>query len=247
MLFSEKSALLQIPRSADAEDAMYLDAIRYAAEMVELSFVRLCDSLLRLPVEDDEVRHRLLSVAAIQDAWAMIDSSDRLRSLIKPSKILNAHPEVCSTFIDSISPIRDLRNTVQHLDHKIPSLAAKEWPVWGTLRWFEWREPPHKGVSCLLQAGGHVTKRPLYVQEPRQGQDAVGVSDVILASRGAEVSLHVLRENVCLFSQALDQIVADAFEQVTAEERLADLFVQVGVDFRLGVAMDSAERVVVSK
>lgn len=232
MLFANKSALLQIPSCADSQDVMYLDAIRYAAEMVELSYNRLCDSLLQLPLVDDETKHRFLSVAAIQDAWSMIDSGDRLRSLIKPSKILNACPDLCSTFIDSILPIRDLRNTVQHLDHKIPSLAAKEWPVWGTVRWFEWREPPHTGIACVLQAGGHVTKRPIYVQEPRQGHNAVGISDVVLASKGSEVSLHALRENVSLFSQTLEDVVANEFEHATSAERLADVFLQVGVDFR---------------
>ncbi len=233
MLFSENSSLLRIPSSADVQDVMYLDAMRYAAEMIELSYVRLCDSLLRLPIEDDVTRHRYLSVASIQDAWAMIDSSDRLRSLIRPSKILSSYPDFCAEFVESVAPIRELRNTVQHLDHKIPSLAAKDWPVWGTLRWFEWREPPRKGVSCLLQAGGHVERRPLNIQSPRHRQDVIGVSDVILASRGVEVSLNVLRENVFMFSQTLDDIVSEAFEQVATEERLADLFLHVGVDFQV--------------
>jgi hypothetical protein len=233
MLFDDTSALLRIPSSANAEDVMYLDAMRYAAEMLQLSFDRLCNSLLHLPLVDDGTRHRFLSVSAIQDAWAMIDSGDRLRSLIKSSKLLKAHPELCSSFIESILPIRDLRNTVQHLDHKIPSLAANEWPVWGTLKWFEWQEPPHKGISCLLHAGGHVTKRPMLIQEPARGSDAVGISGVVLGSRGAEVSLHLLRENVFHFSQSLEKIMQNEFELATSTERLADAFLQVTVDFRL--------------
>jgi hypothetical protein len=234
MLFHSGSPLLALPQSMDKQEAMYLDAMRFAMEMAELSYVRLCDALIKLPGESDEAQHRLLSTCVVQDAWSMIDSADRLRSLVGRAKSLDEHADLKNGFEGSIAAIRDLRNTVQHLDHKIPSLAAKDWPVWGVLRWFAWTEPPHVGVSCQLLAGGHVTKRPLSMEEPRSKDEPAGISEVILASRGVEVSLRTLRDNIALFARALEEVTAEDFANKSSNERLADLFMSVGVDFRLG-------------
>lgn len=234
MLFHSGSSLLALPQSMDKQEAMYLDAMRLAMEMAELSYSRLCEALIKLPREDDEVQHRLLSTCAVQDAWAMIDSADRLRSLMGRAKSLDMCPELKRGFDKRIEAIRGLRNTVQHLDQQIPSLAAKKWPVWGALRWFAWTEPPHVGVSCQLLAGGHMTKRPFTVEAPRSKEEPVGISEVILVSRSVEVSLRTLREDIVLLARALEEVTAKKLVSQSSVGRLADLFMMVGVDFRLG-------------
>jgi hypothetical protein len=52
MLFDGDSALKRLPQSVPIEKVMCLDAMRYAAEMVELSYIRLCDGLLAIADED---------------------------------------------------------------------------------------------------------------------------------------------------------------------------------------------------
>jgi hypothetical protein len=234
MLFTAGSPLLALPQGMDKQEAMYLDAMRFAMEMAELSYSRLCEVLIKLPGEEDEVRHRLLSTCAVQDAWSTIDSADRLRSLMGRAKSVDICTDLKSGFDERIDAIRGLRNTVQHLDQQIPSLAAKKWPVWGALRWFAWTEPPHVGVSCQLLAGGHVTKRPFTVEAPRSKEEPVGISEVILVSRGVEVSLRTLREDIALLARALEEVTAKRLADQSSDERLADLFMMVGVDFRLG-------------
>lgn len=209
---------------------MYLDAMRYAAEMVELSYARLCDELLAIVHEDDEGRHRRLSIEALHDAWAIIDSADRLRSLICTAKFF--HDEDRKAFGDNMRSVRELRNTVQHLSGKIANLASQQWPVWGSLSWFEWTEPPHKGRTCLLAAGSRVTRRAEVAQEPREGDYVPGLSEVTLTSGGIEVSLRTVRENVIQFAAALEQGVKDEHANEPAKRFVADVFVSVDVDFR---------------
>jgi hypothetical protein len=231
MLFDGDSALKRLPQSVPIEKVMYLDGLRYAAEMVELSYSRLCDGLLAIAREDDEQKHRLLSVQVLHDAWSIIDSADRLRALMWASKIFDA--EDMAGFVDCMKGVRDLRNTFQHIDSKIAKLAARQWPVWGSLRWFEWTEPPHVGRFCVLAAGSRVTRRPEPVQEPKPGDSPPGISEVFLASEGVDVSLRAVRENVVLVARALEQGVRDEYSQVTQQASFAaDLFICVGVDFR---------------
>lgn len=80
MLFASDSALTRLPQSMPAAEVLQLDAMRYAAEMVELSFTRLRESLTAISGEDDEQKHRRISIQVLTDAWAIIDSTDRLRS-----------------------------------------------------------------------------------------------------------------------------------------------------------------------
>lgn len=230
MLFDGDSALRRLPQGTPREEVMYLDAMRYAAEMVELSYIRLCDGLLAIADEDDEQKHRLLSVQVLHDAWSIIDSADRLRALMWASKIFDEEDE--AGFADCMKGIRDLRNTFQHLDGKIPKLAARQWPVWGSLRWFEWTQPPHVGRFCVLAAGSRVTGRAEIAQQSRQGDEALGISEVILMSDGVDVSLRSVRENVVLLAKALEQGVSAEHQAAQGLPLAADLFMCAGVDLR---------------
>lgn len=178
----------------------------------------------------DEQKHRWLSVQVLHDAWAVIDSADRLRSLVRASEIFDE--EGRTGFADCMKGVRDLRNIVQHLDGVIGGLARRQWPVWGSLRWFEWIEPPHVGRVCLLMAGSRVTGRPEAVQEPRPGENSPGVSEVFLVSDGIEVSLRAVRENVALFAIALEQGASDEHASAQSAPFAADLFISANVDFR---------------
>lgn len=233
MLFDGDSALTHLPQSMPVAEVMQLDAMRYAAEMVELSFTRLCEGLTAIVGENDEQKHRQLSVQVLTDAWAVIDSADRLRSLVRTSKLFDEDDK--ASFDTSMKPIRDLRNTVQHLDGKIASLAARKWPVWGSLRWFEWIEPPHVGRVCVMVPGSRVTGRPEMAQAPRTTDTAPGVSEVVLLSDGVEVSLRAIREYVVHFAHELEQGVRDEHSQGDGSPQLVtDLFLSADVDFRRG-------------
>lgn len=233
MLFARDSALTRLPQSMPTAEVMQLDAMRYAAEMVELSFTRLCEGLTAISGEDDEQKHRCISIQVLTDAWAIIDSADRLRSLVRKSELFDADGQ--RDFESCMKPIRDLRNVFQHQDGMIDGLSRRQWPVWGILRWFEWIEPPYVGRLCLLAAGSRVTGRPEKAQEPRPGDTSPGISEVILLSDGTEVSLRTIRENVAQFARALELGVREEHPQGDRSPTLvADLFLKADVDFRRG-------------
>lgn len=53
MLFPHTSSLYALPPNFNKEDILFVDGIRYASEMVQISYNRLADALKQLPEEDE--------------------------------------------------------------------------------------------------------------------------------------------------------------------------------------------------
>ncbi|RJG00577.1 hypothetical protein D3878_02460 [Noviherbaspirillum sedimenti] len=201
--------------------------------MVQIAYNRLAEALKQLPEEDEPNTHRHLMTCAVHDAWSIIDSADRLRGLVSRSTLLNQIEKAKQKFISNADPIRKLRNTLQHIDTLIPNHAGAEWPVWGFLRWFCWKEFPHTGISCQLLAGGHVTKRPFNIGGPHPECSGENLSDVFLSNKGIEVSLRDIKNCVEALSIEVESLIEKlAAERGLSQTRFADVFISAHVDFR---------------
>lgn len=232
LLFPHTSALYALPKNLEKKEILYLDGVRYACEMINLSYDRLCDSLIKLIDEDDPNTHRHLMTASVHDAWSIIDSADRLRALIESSDVLSFLKIPPSDFFKDAEAIRKLRNVIQHIDRLIPNHANADWPVWGGLRWFRWDQFPTLGVSALMLAGGHITTRPLNLAEPQAGEYGRPISNVLLFTKGTEVSLSDLHSHVHSMAIAIESSI-DAMNKSagSVEERFADIFIKANIDF----------------
>jgi hypothetical protein len=137
LLFPHTSSLYALPQSLEKKEILYLDGVRYACEMVHISYDRLCESLEKITYEDDPDIHRHLMTAGIHDAWSIIDATDRLRSLVERSDVLKELKESSPNFFLNADIVRKLRNVIQHIDTLIPNHANADWPVWGGVSWFQ--------------------------------------------------------------------------------------------------------------
>ena len=119
-MLSIDSPFLNIPAALDRKQAVFLDGMRHAGQIVELSYTRLCQALTDLSVGGTTAEKPTGFTHVFLDAWAFVDAADRFRCLweMQPS---------ASTIPDKFSPdavriqlqdIRDVRNVSAHLVHR---------------------------------------------------------------------------------------------------------------------------------
>ena len=115
---------------------LFFDGIRVAVEMAERAYERLADTLHRSAITESshEDRFRLVPLCLL-DAWSIVDSTSRLRGLLRQLPGFKSDATSLNIFLERTEDIWGLRNLGQHLEGKIARLAAKGHTVWGTLTW----------------------------------------------------------------------------------------------------------------
>ena len=74
-------------------------------------------------------------VAAIFDAWSLIDACHRIRRLILQVPVLRHNTPALQNFLRATEQVQTLRDYVQHFASEIPSIPQNSYPLWGALSW----------------------------------------------------------------------------------------------------------------
>src|ERR1700722_14623995 len=133
MIISEDSPFRRLPADLNAEQAAFLDGVRYAADMVGLSYERLKLALRKLATE--EKPGQVYFTAAFQDAWSIVDSVHRLRRILGHMPGMTNSTPRYKLFARRTAVAEELRNRIQHLGERLKAVASDGEPVWGTLAW----------------------------------------------------------------------------------------------------------------
>src|SRR5216684_2838868 len=84
VIVTAESPLRRIPAALNRKQALFIDGIRIAAEMIDSAYVRLEDFLLH----SGEMRAGELRIAApFLDAWSIVDSAHRFLGLIEQAPL----------------------------------------------------------------------------------------------------------------------------------------------------------------
>ena len=136
MLVEQSSPLRRLPASADRRTVLFLDGIRYSIEIGDLSFGRLSKTLERI-AELGESNEGLAAmiVEAVSDAWVLVDSIHRLRSLVAQLPGLKQNQPAVQAFLRGTLSADTFRNYVQHFRSGIDGFVTSGRPLWGTLSW----------------------------------------------------------------------------------------------------------------
>jgi hypothetical protein len=137
MRIDNDSPLRHLPADMTREQVLFFDSIRVTAEMADLSYGRLEAGLRRIGLADPGDKGSLGTelVAAMHDAWSLVDSLHRLRGLFDRCPGLQKSTVTYKRFRHATNGITDLRNFAQHLNTAIADVAATDSPAWGTLNW----------------------------------------------------------------------------------------------------------------
>jgi len=157
----ETPILNSIPSGLIRKDVFILEGIRYAFNIIQISYQDLFDDLTSI----SKANHKKENIKSqsfyrvFKNAWSIIDFSWKLRNLILQIN----HPEENEVEINEQSEknlnieffnkIRDFRNTFQHLDERISEVIVEENDsVWGNISWI-YVINKQKIHSCLLYPG----------------------------------------------------------------------------------------------
>ncbi len=172
MRISKESPLRRLPSALNIRQTLFLDAIRYSAEMSFIAYSRLQEALLSLPYRDI-IKNSTLEIQSesiMLNAWSIIDSVYRLRILLEQFPHLKQKSSGLILFYQSTSRVENLRHSIQHINREIDSLVKNKIPVLGTLSWVYSTEPDKKMYLCNLQPGTIFSRTVPFGRVPKKVQ-----------------------------------------------------------------------------
>ena len=136
MLIPNDSLLRRLPTNLSTRLVLFIDGITYSAEILDLAFQRLSQTLEKIAsgqVQKDHLRAHIIE--SVSNAWVIIDSGHRLRELVQQLPGLKQKQPDVQLFIRKTSDIEDLRHYYQHFRTEIDSFVKKCMPLWGSIAW----------------------------------------------------------------------------------------------------------------
>jgi hypothetical protein len=137
MTIEKDSPLRRLPSGLDRQQILCLDGIRIAADITDLAYHRLVETLL-FALKDRETGGENIGrcvLMATMDAWTIIDATHRLRELLGSMPGLSKRLLDFQIYIRKTKIADDLRNYVQHFRNDITTIINANAPLWGVLTW----------------------------------------------------------------------------------------------------------------
>ncbi len=156
-MISQNSILRRLPPQLNRKQALFLDGIRHAVEIVDLAYTRLQATLTNIALgnQSEPLRENLFTPAFL-DAWALVDAIDRFRALwdLMPNAQKGAVAPDAKSFKELSQPVRDLRNVADHLAQRADYVVARKGTALGELSWYTaLNHQGTEGLSCIIVPG----------------------------------------------------------------------------------------------
>ena len=170
-MITSDSILRQLPPGLNRKQAFFFDGIRHAAEIVWFAYSRLQSTLTDLAFERvAPIDYAPVFTSAFLDAWAIVDSIDRLRSLLNLVPVPKApRSESDPLSFDVVTAdLRNLRNVADHLAQRADYVLANKTAALGVLSWVTILDSElPKIVSCTIDQRGPQIKGVRSKQDQR--------------------------------------------------------------------------------
>ena len=214
MLINEKSPLRRLPNKLNPRQAQFFDAIRFAAEMMDLAYQRLLGHLLTL-AGPDVTNPQISASVAFLHAWSIVDSAHRLHGLVDNLPGLtkrNQSPEF-RKFSEKADSVEKLRNAVQHMETEIHKSAEAGKAVWGTLSWIRGSYAGETIYTCLLVSGAMMPGGSHEFINPAGLKIRMPIDHVTLRQGGTSVNLTEVVDAIAAVISLLEHALTNEFQQ----------------------------------
>jgi len=194
---------LRVQPAIDDREAASLDAIAFAANVVDVVYGRLTNALAARPVQVE---------AVFADAWSMIDWIHRLDGLVRSCRGLSKKAEAVIDFLNGSSLVESHRHAIQHPEGTLPATAQSGRSPWGHLCWTI-AGPEGVGVGyTMVIATPSIRKldqaHPYRYPDARDPRSPVDWVSLYPADGEAEISLTGQHEALVRFVVRLEAAVA---------------------------------------
>lgn len=235
LLLGRDSVLRQIPANVAPKQALFLDGIRHAVEIMDVAYGRLRDALTDLalyPPASNTLPE--ISAHVFLDAWGFVDAIDRFRMLYTqmPGMKLNPARGGFSPLLEATQEFRNLRNVADHLAQRADFVISRSGAALGELSWLTGAqlEPEVIAWHCTLRPG------TLRAVPPMRTDQIVSTLDwptdsIRLSAGGYEGNLSKVRTHAAVRIRHLEAQLQQIFRQPTQEEVpvLNDMFTRRAV------------------
>ena len=215
-MLNEDSILRQVPVALNPKQALFIDGIRHAIEIIDLAYGRLRDTLTRTalnPPSSSELPK--ISAQAFLDAWAMIDAIDRFRMLYLQMPGISFPPPKAGveTLQEALKPFRNLRNVADHLAQRADFVVSRGGAALGTLSWLTgFKIDPITAWYCTLRPGT-VRTQPEFRKEPLVSTLDWPTDRITLVAGGYEGNLSSVRPPIELRVKRFEEQLKNAFDE----------------------------------
>lgn len=147
---------------------MELEAIGYAADLIEIAISRLRKTAELFTSETPDIENNILTVRSMfLDAWSIIDIAHNMKKVLekfqrREEKSGGAASQQTLSFLDLAEKATALRNGMDHLSGQLRNLASKKSSsaLYGALSWvwvtdFEEGSPTHARINLLTAGAFH--------------------------------------------------------------------------------------------
>lgn len=222
LLLGRDSVLRRIPVNLVPKQALFLDGMRHAVEILDVTYGRLREALTHLalnPPAQSDIPDIFAHVFI--DAWGFVDAVDRFRMLYTQMPDMKA-----GNAKDGIPPLRevtqvfrDLRNVSDHLAQRADFVISRNGGDWGELSWLTGAQLQPKEIAwhCTLRPGTHQTNPSMQTDSIISTLD--WPTDSIRLSVGEyEGNLSEIRKHIALRIRHLEAQLEPVFQQPTQEK-----------------------------
>lgn len=167
ILIGRDSSLRRIPVTVSPKQAVFLDGIRHAIEVMDIGFHRLRNELTKVALEPPNTAELpMIGASLFLDAWAVVDAIDRFRQFYTgfPGMRHVNTTENIQPLREALQTFRDLRNVGDHVSSRSEEVVAKgDGAALGELTWLTGAQLLPKVVAwhCVLRPGTFRSKPSL--------------------------------------------------------------------------------------
>jgi hypothetical protein len=226
LLLGRSSVLRQIPVNVVPKQALFLDGIRHAVEIMDVAHGRLRTALTDLALFPP-ASNKLAEISAhvFLDAWAFVDAVDRFRMLYiqMPGMNFGAASGGIPPLHEVTQEFRNLRNVADHLAQRADFVISRDGAALGELSWLTGvqLEPEVIAWQCTLRPG---TLRAI---APTEADSITSTLDwptdsIRLSAGGYEADLSKVRTHIAVRIRYLEAQLLRIFSQPS--QALVDVF-----------------------
>lgn len=217
LLLGRDSVLRQIPINVDPKQAIFLDGIRHAVEIMDIAYNRLRDTLTNLalvPPVSDELPD--ISAHVFLDAWGFVDAVDRFRILY--TKMPSMRPVAAKGSIPTLREVtqefRNLRNVADHLAQRVDLVVSRNGAALGELTWLTGfqLQPEVIAWHCTLRPGT-LRSVPSMQTDPIFSTLDWPTDSIRLSAGGYEGNLSAVRAHIAIRIKHLEAQLQGIFRQ----------------------------------
>lgn len=207
----------RLPINIAPKQALFIDGMSHAADIVFIAFPRLLKSLEQVNVGLEPSPGFITS--CYSDAWACIDAIDRFLLLLNryPKGGIIVRDEEIENFIQKMQPIRTIRNIGDHLPGQIDAMVSKNKSVMGELAWIKRiiSNSEEKFLTFYIRPGytGKNVKFQFLIPENRQSIE-IPVGFVHLYACGKKANLSDAYISMMKIINHIDNILLGVYKKM---------------------------------